>query len=162
MATTHLDLTTTITNCIKRNYKTSLIRLFEAVRCGHSVLVVCVSVCLLQEAVPVGQETVAVGVSVCVAVCRCVAVCVLLFLAVFDLALVGVFVELCEEEPEEDCVETNPVHEASRVVAGDEEELESVGEDHHKLNLKRILGHKDIKNKHFEMPNGKPRHTQIS
>lgn len=78
------------------------------------------------------MEAVAVGTSVRVAVGDRVAVGEFLAL---DPAPVRVFVEFGEKEPEENGVEPDPVHEPSRVVAVDEEQLERVSEDHYELNL---------------------------
>lgn len=53
-----------------------------------------------------------------------------------SLLAVGVLVEVGEEEPEENRVESDPPHEASRVVAVSEEQLEGVHKDGDELNLK--------------------------
>lgn len=78
------------------------------------------------------MQAVSVGASVSVAIGQRVSVGKFL---VFDPAFVSVFVKLGEKEPEENGVEPDPVHEASGVVAADEEQLERVSEDHYKLNL---------------------------
>lgn len=133
MATIHSTRHTHHKNVLRiKNYK-NLIRLFYTVSGRYSILVVGVTVCFLHQAVSIGMQAVTVRASVSMAVGEWVSVGEFL---VFDPALVCVFVELGEKEPEENGMEPDPVHEPSGIVTVDEEQLERMSEDHYELNLK--------------------------
>lgn len=55
---------------------------------------------------------------------------------IYPLALVGLLVEFFEQEEEHDGVHSNPPDEGFRVVAVDEQELESMKHDENELDLK--------------------------
>lgn len=58
------------------------------------------------------------------------------FRSIYPLSLVGLFVELFEQEEEHDGVHSNPPDEGFRIITVDEQELESVKHDENELNLK--------------------------
>ena len=59
-----------------------------------------------------------------------------IFRSIYPLAIVGLFVELFEEEEEHNSMHSNPPHEGFWIIAVNEEKLESMSHNCNELDLK--------------------------